>query len=49
MYHTRPSCQQAAAKYLVAGSVLMSTFLHPPRCGDDQQFCDVGLSEDASV
>ena len=44
-YHTRPDCQAAAAKYLTGGTVLLATYYHPPRCGDDQAHCDAGLSE----
>jgi hypothetical protein len=44
-YHARPDCQQAAAKYLTRETVLMATFVHPDRCGDDQEHCDGGLSE----
>jgi hypothetical protein len=44
-YHARLDCQGAAAKYLVEGAVLRATFVHPDRCGDNQDHCDGGLSE----
>ncbi len=44
-YHTRPGCQTAAAKYIVAGAVLRATVYHPERCGDDLEACDGGSSE----
>jgi hypothetical protein len=47
-YHTRPECQTAATKYLSRGVVLLCTYLHPNRCGEDQEFCDGGLREGAT-
>ena len=44
-YHARPECQAAAVKYIVGGVVLNATFVHPDRCGDDQEHCDGGLTE----
>lgn len=44
-YHTRPECQAAAAKYMVAGVVLRGTVYHPKRCGADMEQCDGGVSE----
>jgi hypothetical protein len=44
-YHTRPDCHQEAAKYLTGGTVLLATFVHPDRCGPDQEHCDGGWSE----
>jgi hypothetical protein len=38
-------CMAAAAKYVQPGAVTMATFLHPDRCGDDQENCDAGLLE----
>jgi hypothetical protein len=47
-YHTRPACQEAATKYLTRGTVLVASFIHPDRCGPNQQYCDAGLTEDAA-
>ena len=44
-YHARPDCQGAATKYLRSGAVIMATFVHPDRCGPEQEHCDAGLSE----
>jgi len=44
-YHARPECQEAALKYLTSGAMLMATFVHPDRCGPDQERCDAELSE----
>jgi hypothetical protein len=44
-YHVRPECQAAAAKYFVPGVVLRGTVYHPPRCGDNLEHCDGGVSE----
>ena len=44
-YHARLECQGAAAKYLVGGVALSATFVHPDRCGDDQEHCNGGLPE----
>ena len=44
-YHARGACQEAAVKYLTGGAVLAATFVHPLRCGDNQERCDAGLSE----
>lgn len=44
-YHARPSCQAAAAKYIVPGVVLRGTYYHPPKCGDDLEHCDGGIIE----
>jgi hypothetical protein len=48
-YHARPGCKEKAVKYLTSGTVLAATFLHPDRCGPNQERCDAGLSEDAAV
>jgi predicted RNA-binding Zn-ribbon protein involved in translation (DUF1610 family) len=44
-YHA-PRCQAAAAKYFVAklGVVLVATYVHPDRCGENQEHCDGGLA-----
>jgi len=47
-YHARPGCQGAAAKYLVGGVALAATFVHPDRCGDEQEHCDGALPEGAA-
>jgi len=44
-YHARPGCQGAAAKYITDGAVLQVSFVHPDRCGDEQEYCDGGLPE----
>jgi hypothetical protein len=44
-YHAMPDCMRAAAKYFKPGTVTMSTFVHPDRCGDDLEECDGGLPE----
>jgi hypothetical protein len=44
-YHTRPGCQQAAMKYLTSGAVLVASYHHPARCGDDLENCDGGSCE----
>ena len=45
LYHARPHCQAAAAKYFAPGVVLRGTIAHPERCGPDLERCDGGLSE----
>jgi hypothetical protein len=42
-YHV--GCQDAARKYVEPGAVLKATYLHPDRCGPDQERCDGGLRE----
>ena len=44
-YHARPGCQDAIHKYIAGGAVLSVTFVHPDRCGGDQEHCDGGLPE----
>jgi hypothetical protein len=47
-YHAgerKQDCQRVAVKYLVGGALLMATFVHPDRCGSNQDLCDGGLSE----
>jgi hypothetical protein len=44
-YHTGPECQQSAMKYLTSGAVLVASYNHPARCGDDLERCDGGISE----
>jgi hypothetical protein len=44
-YHTRPSCQVAAAKYFVPGVAIRATVYHPERCGGDLERCDGGVPE----
>ena len=42
-YHA-PGCQGAALKYLMnGGGVFRMTYLHPDRCGPEQERCDGGL------
>lgn len=38
-------CVAQATKYFVAGAVVQATFVHPDRCGDEQEHCDAGLAE----
>ncbi len=38
-------CMEAGAKYVQPGAVTLASFIHPDRCGDDQEHCDAGLSE----
>ena len=46
-YHA-PACQGAALKYLTRGGGMFGlTYLHPDRCGPDQELCDGGLGEGA--
>jgi hypothetical protein len=48
-YHARPDCQESAVEYMQQpGAVLMATFVHPDRCGPDQECCDGGVSEHAA-
>ncbi len=43
-YHARPDCQEAAITYMTQpGAVLLASFIHPDRCGLDQERCDSGL------
>jgi hypothetical protein len=44
-YHARPECQRASAKYITGGVALSVTFIHPDRCGENQEQCDGELSE----
>lgn len=37
-------CMTAAGKYVRSGVVLVATFVHPDRCGPDQEHCDGGLA-----
>jgi hypothetical protein len=46
-YHA-PGCQEAAIKYMKGGAVLMANYLHPDRCGPDQEYCDGGVSEEVA-
>jgi hypothetical protein len=46
-YHA-PGCQDAAARYFVPGVVLVATYVHPARCGPEQEYCDGGLSEEVA-
>ena len=47
-YHARPRCQESAIGYMTQpGVVLLATFVHPSRCGPQQEFCDGELSEAA--
>jgi hypothetical protein len=46
-YHA-PGCQAAATKYLVGATVLRATYIHPDRCGLDQDLCDGGLREEVA-
>ena len=39
------SCQARAAKYTRPGVVLRVSFVHPDRCGPEQEHCDAGLAE----
>jgi hypothetical protein len=48
-YHARPDCQEAASKYMMQpGTVLFASFIHPNRCGPDQERCAGGLSGSAA-
>jgi hypothetical protein len=38
-------CMAQAGKYISRGAALQATFIHPDRCGDEQEHCDAGLSE----
>jgi hypothetical protein len=37
-------CMAAAGKYAQRGTVLLGTFVHPDRCGGNQEHCDGGLA-----
>ncbi len=37
-------CMTQAGKYAQRGTVLMGTFVHPNRCGENQEHCDGGLA-----
>jgi hypothetical protein len=46
-YHA-PRCQSAAVKYLgsdVGTDVFLANFIHPARCGPEQELCDGGVFE----
>ncbi len=50
-YHTSEGwgeCTAAAGKYAQRGTVLLGTFVHPRKCGREQEHCDGGLSESAA-
>lgn len=48
-YHAVPRCQESAVRYMMSpGAVLRASFVHPHRCGPDQEYCDGGLSEGAA-
>jgi hypothetical protein len=38
-------CMSAASKYAKPGVVILGTFLHPDRCGPNQERCDGGAFE----
>lgn len=44
-YHATPACQATAAKYFTPGMLLSATFIHPDRCGAQQERCDGDWSE----
>lgn len=51
-YHTGPAwpkCAPRAASYLGEGAVLQASFVHPDRCGEQQEHCEAGLSEEQVV
>jgi hypothetical protein len=37
-------CMAAAGKYAQRGTVLMGTFVHPHRCGENQEHCNGGVA-----
>lgn len=44
-YHVRPECRDAASRYFRPGVAVGATFLHPSRCGHEQENCDGGIFE----
>jgi hypothetical protein len=42
-YHGNPDCMGAATRYVVGAAALRLSIVHPERCGDDFERCDVGL------
>ncbi len=43
-YHAA-TCQHSASKYFAPGVVCEATYLHPERCGENQERCDSGIFE----
>lgn len=44
-YHVRPECRDAASRYFRPGVAIGATFVHPDRCGPNQESCDAGAFE----
>jgi len=48
-YHAHQDCMVGASKYFYGkGAALRASFIHPDKCGENQQHCDAGLSEGAA-